>query len=49
MRLKTNIFNWVFLAAMAPLTVLALGATYYSEYKYLNKVRDEVQSSLVSI
>ena len=49
MRLKTNIFNWVFLAAMVPLTVLALGATYYSEYKYLNKVRDEVQSSLVSI
>lgn len=49
MRLKTNIFNWVFLAAMVPLTMLALGATYFSEYKYLNRVRDEVQASLVSI
>ncbi len=49
MRLKTNIFNWVFLAAMVPLTVLALGATYFSEYKYLNRVRDEVQGSLASV
>ena len=49
MRLKTNIFNWVFLAAMVPLTVLALGATYFSEYKYLNRVRDEVQASLASV
>jgi len=49
MRLKTNIFNWVFLAAMVPLTVLALGATYYSEYKYLHEVHAEVQSSLVSV
>lgn len=49
MRLKTNIFNWVFLAAMVPLTILALGATYYSEYTYLHEVRQEVQSSLTSV
>ncbi|MFO7603585.1 MAG: HAMP domain-containing sensor histidine kinase [Gammaproteobacteria bacterium] len=49
MRLKTNIFNWVFLAAMVPLTMLALGATYYSEYTYLQKVREEVQASLASV
>lgn len=49
MRLKSNIFNWVFLAAMVPLTMLALGATYFSEYSYLHEVRDEIQSSLASV
>lgn len=49
MRLKTNIFLWVSLATILPLTLLVLGATAYSERIYREKVVGEVNTSLNSI
>lgn len=49
MRLRTNIFVWVFLATIVPLTLLSLGATYYSEYSYQREVDRAVLSSLENI
>lgn len=49
MRLKTNIFLWVSLATVLPLTLLVLGATAYSERIYREKVVDEVNASLNGI
>lgn len=46
MRIRTQIFSWVFLATIVPLTALALSATYYVEYKYEQGVRDAVSTSL---
>lgn len=49
MRLKTNIFLWVSLATVLPLTLLVLGATAYSERIYREKVIGEVNASLNSV
>ncbi len=49
MRLKTNIFLWVSLATVLPLTLLVLGATAYSERIYREKVVGEVNASLNSV
>jgi two-component system NtrC family sensor kinase len=45
-RIRTQIFSWVFLATIVPLTALALSATYYIEYDYEHGVRDAVSTSL---
>ncbi|HEX6174624.1 MAG TPA: sensor histidine kinase, partial [Candidatus Binatia bacterium] len=49
MRLKTNIFLWVSLATVLPLTFLVLGATAYSERIYREKVVGEVNASLNNV
>ena len=49
MRLKTNIFLWVFWATFLPLSALVLGATAYSERLYRANVAQDVNSSLSSI
>lgn len=46
MRIRTNIFVWVFLATVLPLTALGLGATYYSESTYQREVDRAVMTSL---
>jgi len=46
LKLKTDIFLWVFLATVVPLTLLVLGATTYSERRYQNEVAREITSSL---
>lgn len=46
MQIRTQIFSWVFLATIVPLTALALGATYYIEYDYQNDVEEAVANSL---
>jgi two-component system NtrC family sensor kinase len=48
-RIRTNIFIWLFVAIVVPLTVLTLGATYYSEYTYQREVNREVSTSLNNI
>jgi len=45
-RIRTQIFSWVFLATIVPLTALALAATYYIEYDYESGVSDAVTTSL---
>jgi len=45
-RIRTQIFSWVFLATILPLTALAISATYYIEYDYESGVRDAVSTSL---
>jgi len=47
--LKSNIFLWVFLATVVPLTALALGATYYSQRSYQHEVQREVGTSLSNL
>lgn len=49
MRLKTNIFLWVFWATFLPLSALVLGATAYSERLYRDSVAQDVNASLSSI
>lgn len=49
MRLKTNIFLWVFWATFLPLSALVLGATAYSERLYRASVARDVNASLSSI
>lgn len=49
MRLKTNIFLWVFWAAFVPLSALVLGATAYSERLYRDGVAKDVNASLSSV
>ncbi len=49
MRIRTNIFIWVFVAIVAPLTTLTLAATYYSEHTYQREVTREVNTSLNNI
>ena len=46
MRLKSNIFLWVSLATVIPLTVLSLAATAYSERLYLIEVGKEVARNM---
>jgi len=45
-RIRSNIFVWVFLATIVPLTLLALGATYYSESRYHEDATRDVSRSL---
>lgn len=49
MQLRSNIFLWVFLATVVPLTALALGATYFSQHDYEREVYREVNTSLESL
>lgn len=49
MRIRTNIFVWVFFATVVPLTALTLGATYYSQARYQNEADREVLTSLNNI
>ncbi|MDH3948969.1 MAG: HAMP domain-containing protein, partial [Gammaproteobacteria bacterium] len=49
MRIRTNIFIWVFVAIVVPLTALTLAATYYSEHTYQREVTREVNTSLNNI
>ena len=49
MRIRTNIFIWVFVAIVVPLTTLTLAATYYSEHTYQREVTREVNTSLNNI
>lgn len=49
MRLKTNIFVWVFVATVAPLLALVLGATAYSQHLYQREMARDVNSSLSSV
>ena len=49
MRIRTNIFIWLFVAIVVPLTALTLGATYYSEHTYKRDVTREVSTSLNNI
>ena len=46
MRIHSHIFISVFLAAVVPLVVLALGASYYSEFSYQREIKREIISSL---
>lgn len=45
-RIRSNIFVWVFFATIVPLTALALGATYYSESTYQQDATRDVSQSL---
>lgn len=49
LRLRTNIFLRVFLATLAPVILLAMGASYYSEARYAQGVQREVIASLHNI
>ncbi|MDZ7803605.1 sensor histidine kinase [Thiohalophilus sp.] len=49
MRIRTNIFIWVFFATVVPLTGLMLGATYYSQNAYQQVVSRDVLTSLESV
>jgi len=48
-RLRTNIFLWVALATVVPLTALALAATLYSEHRYRREAEGEIHASLNTI
>jgi two-component system NtrC family sensor kinase len=45
-QIRTQIFSWVFLATIVPLTTLALAATYYIEYDYQNDVDETISTNL---
>ncbi|MGD9390894.1 MAG: hypothetical protein PVG18_10540, partial [Thioalkalispiraceae bacterium] len=49
MRIRSSIFFWVFFATIVPLTVLALAATYYTEFSYQRDVTRTVTTSLESL
>ncbi len=49
LRLRTNIFLRIFLATLAPLILLAMGASYYSEARYAQGAQREVITSLHNI
>ncbi|MCP4041744.1 MAG: HAMP domain-containing histidine kinase [Gammaproteobacteria bacterium] len=49
MKLKTNIFLWVFLATAVPICAITLYATVYSERLYQQDVNREVTDSLSNI
>ena len=49
MRIRTNIFIWLFVAIVLPLTALTLGATYYSEHTYQREVTRQVSTNLNNI
>ena len=45
-RIRSNLFIWVFVATILPLTALALGATYFSESTYQAEVSRDMTSHL---
>lgn len=49
MKIRTQIFSWVFLATIVPLTTAALLATYYIEYDYENGVRRVITTNLQTL
>ena len=49
MRIQTNIFLWGFLAFILPLTALALIATYYSQARYLDDTRKNINQHLTML
>ncbi|MGD9385131.1 MAG: hypothetical protein PVF28_01175, partial [Thioalkalispiraceae bacterium] len=49
MQIRTQIFSWVFLATIVPLTALALGATYYIEYEYQKDVEETFATNLETL
>ena len=49
MRIRTNIFIWLFFATVLPLTALTLAATYYNEYNYQRQVAGELNSNLYNL
>ena len=49
MRIRSSIFFWVFFATIVPLTVLALAATYYTEFSYQRDVTRTVISNLENL
>ena len=49
MRLRSHIFVWVFLATVLPMTVLILGATYYSQARYQRNVDREIFAHLENL
>lgn len=49
MQLKKAIFLWVSLATLAPLTILVLAATVYSQHIYEEKLAREVHASLNNV
>lgn len=46
MRIRSHIFISVILATVVPLVVLALAASYYSEYNYQREIKREIITSL---
>lgn len=46
MSIKSNIFIWLFVATVLPLTALALSAIYYSEYNYEKTVSNDINNSI---
>ena len=46
MRIRSHIFISVFLATVLPLFVLALAASYYSEYNYQREIKREIITNL---
>jgi len=46
MKLKTNVFLWVFLSTAVPLLAITLYATVYSENLYRQEVQAEINASL---
>lgn len=49
MRIRNHIFISVLIATMLPTLLLALGASYYSEYNFKQKIKNEVITSLNSL
>jgi two-component system NtrC family sensor kinase len=49
MRLRTNIFLWVSLATVVPLTLIALGATAYSEHIHRGDLDRQIAANLNSM
>ena len=49
MRIRTQIFSWVFLATIVPLTTAALIATYYIEYDYESGVHQSINTNLQNL
>ncbi len=49
MQIRTQIFSWVFLATIVPLTTVALIATYYLEYDYQHDVQQSINVSLENL
>ena len=46
MRIRSHIFISVFLATVLPLVVLALAASYYSEYNNQREIKREIITNL---
>ena len=49
MKIRTQIFSWVFLATIVPLTTAALIATYYIEYDYESGVQQSINANLQNL